>query len=135
MNRKNYGVAAGVALFVILAIVLGVIWRTSRPGTAAGQKHITVEVVHRDGSSAQFSYDTDEEYLGTVLKNEGLISGSASAYGLYVETVDGETADYNADSGWWKLTCNGEYSQVGVDSVAIRDGDRYVWTYSTGAAG
>lgn len=132
MNRKKFGAAAGIVLFLALAVVLGLIWQATRPGTAAGEKHITVEVVHKNGDEAEFSYDTNEEYLGTVLVNEGLISGNQSAYGLYVETVDGETADYNADGSWWKLSCNGEDSQLGVDSVPVNDGDRYTWTYTIG---
>ncbi len=131
-KQKKIGAAVGVALFLVLAVVLGVIWRTTRPEPVSGGKHITVEVIHSDGSEAQFTYDTDEEYLGTVLVNEGLISGSESDYGLCVETVDGETADFAADGSWWKLSCNGEDSQVGVDSVVINDGDRYTWTYTAG---
>lgn len=131
-RQKKLGAAIGVALFLVLAAVLGVIWRTSRPEPASGDKHITVEVIHSDGSETQFTYDTGEEYLGTVLVNEGLISGSESEYGLFVETVDGETADFNADGSWWKLRCNGEDSQVGVDSVVIHDGDLYAWIYTVG---
>ncbi len=133
MNRKRkLGPLAGVALFFALGVVLAFIWQATRPDASEGEKHIVVEVVHKNGEEAEFSYDTDEEYLGTVLVNEGLISGSESAYGLYVETVDGETADYNADGSWWKLSCNGEDSQLGVDSVPVNDGDRYTWTYTIG---
>lgn len=133
MSRKgNCGAAAGVVLFCLTAAVLGVIWRTSRPQTAPGEKHITVEVIHSGGSRAEFSYDTDEEYLGAVLVSEGLISGSEGMYGLYVETVDGETADYGADNGWWRLSCNGEDSLVGADAVVINDGDRFTWIYTAG---
>jgi len=131
-RKKKFGAAAGVILFLVLAVVLGAVWIASRPETSPGEKRITVEVVHKDGGRAEFSYDTGEEYLGPVLVNEGLISGSEGAYGLYVETVDGETADYSADGGWWKLSCNGEDAQVGVDSVPVNDGDRYTWTYTTG---
>lgn len=131
-KQKKLGAALGVALFLVLAVVLGVIWSTSRPEPVSGGKHITVEVIHSDGSKAQFTYDTGEEYLGTVLVNEGLISGSESDYGLFVETVDGETADFDADGSWWKLSCNGEDSQVGVDSVVIHDADLYTWTYTVG---
>jgi len=131
-GKKKFGAAAGALLFLALAVALCVIWQASRPGTASGEKHITVEVVHKNGDDVEFSYDTNEGYLGAVLVNEGLISGSEGAYGLYVETVDGETADYSVDGGWWKLSCNGEDSQLGVDSVPVNDGDRYTWTYTTG---
>lgn len=133
MNKlKQHRGAVGVALFCLLAVILAAVWMLARPGTSPGEKHIIVEVVHGDRSTAEFSYDTNEEYLGPLLEAEGLISGSESAYGLYVETVDGETADYAADGGWWKLRCNGEDSQLGVDAVAIADGDQYAWVYTTG---
>lgn len=128
--KKKYGAAAGVVLFLALALLLAMVWRNARPEPSAGEKHIAVEVIHSDGSTAEFAYDTNEEYLGDLLLSEGLISGSESTYGLYVETVDGETADYSVDSGWWKLTCNGEDSLVGVDSVPIQDGDQYTWAYT-----
>lgn len=130
--KKGRGAAAGVVLFCLLAAGLGVIWRMSRPQTAPGEKHIVVEVIHSGGARTEFSYHTDEEYLGAVLVSEGLISGSEGMYGLYVETVDGETADYSADSGWWRLSCNGEDSRVGADAVVINDGDRFTWIYTTG---
>lgn len=131
-KSRKFGPAAYVALFLALAAVFGAIWAASRPETAAGEKHITVEVVHSSGTSAEFSYNTDEEYLGAVLVNEGLISGSEGTYGLYVETVDRETADYRANGSWWKLSCNGEDSQLGVDAVPIHDGDHFTWTYTIG---
>lgn len=131
MNRKkNRRALAGAAAFCVLAILLAVIWQTSRPETEAGEKHITVVVVHSHNTTATYTYDTDEEYLGPLLVSEGLISGSEGAYGLYVDTVDRETADYAADNSWWKLSRNGEDSQVGVDEVVIHDGDQYTWTYT-----
>ena len=129
-KKQKIGAAAGVALFCALAIVFAVIWQITRPQPVEGDKHITVEVVHSDGSTAEFTYDTDEEYLGTLLLDKGLISGSNSEYGLYVETVDGETADFNVDGSYWWLSCNGEDAQTGVDLVVINDGDRYTWTYT-----
>ena len=131
-KKKKLGAIAGMMLFFALAVILNLVWHAARPQTVEGQKHITVEVIHGNSSTANFAYDTDEEYLGAVLQNEGLISGTEGAYGLFVETVDGETADYSVDGGWWKLICNGEDSQLGVDSVPVRDGDQYTWAYTTG---
>lgn len=130
-KKSKIGIIAGVAAFCVLAVVLAVIWNVTRPEPAEGEKHISVEVVHKDGSTKEFTYDTNEEYLGELLVNEGLISGSENEYGLYVETVDGETADWNADGSYWWLSCNGEDAQVGVDSMVIQDGDQYTWTYTT----
>lgn len=128
--KNNRPGLVGVVVFCALAVLLAAVWTASRPETVSGEKHITVTVVHSHDSTAEFTYDTNEEYLGALLVKEGLISGTEGAYGLYVETVDRETADYTVDNSWWKLSCNGEDSQVGVDEVAIHDGDRYTWTYT-----
>ena len=132
MKRKYlYGIVAA-AVFCVLAFGLWHLWQSSLPETAEGSKTVTVEVTHADGSTVAFTYQTDLEYLGELLQQEGLISGSESAYGLFVDTVDGETADYAADGGWWRLTCNGEDAETGADSVVLRDGDVYGWFYTTG---
>ncbi len=128
MNRKK--TVAIVLLFCALALTLGLVWLTNQPLTNAGAKHISVEVVHSDGSEKDFEYDTDAEYLSEVLLKEGLIEGEQSAYGLYVKVVDGETADYDIDASYWALYINGEYAMTGADSTPVNDGDVYNWTYT-----
>ena len=130
MTKKNRIVLLAAAVFcLVLALMLAALHLTAvQP--AAGSKNISVEVIHKDGSEKSFSYSTDEEYLGKLLLDEGLISGSDSSYGLYVEAVDGETADYSVDGSWWALSINGEFAQTGADTTPINDGDVYTWTYT-----
>ncbi len=132
MEKKKLAPVLAAAAFVVLAAVLALVWRSTRPAPAEGAKHITVEVVHKDGGAKTFTYHTDAEYLGQVLVDAGLISGDSSEFGLYVTTVDGETADYDADQSWWALSVNGEFAQTGVDATPVRDGDAYTWTYTIG---
>lgn len=132
MKKKRFGPILGVAAFCALALVLTLVWRAARPTAWTGEKRITVEVVHGDGSTAEFTYDTDEEYLGAVLLSEGLISGTQSSYGLYVERVDGEAASYETNGSWWRLSRNGEDSMTGVDTTPMADGDVFTWTYTVG---
>ncbi len=131
--KKNYlyGIAAA-AVFCALAFGLWRVWQSSLPETAEGEKTVTVEVTHGDGSTAEFTYQTDLEYLGELLAQEGLISGTPGDYGLFVETVDGETVDYARDQSWWRLTQNGQDVTTGADAVVLRDGDRYGWFYTSG---
>lgn len=132
MKKKYlYGLAAA-ALFCVLALGLWSVWQASRPETVEGEKLITVEVTHADGTTAEFSYHTDLEYLGELLQQEGLISGSDGEYGLFVDTVDGETVDYARNQSWWRLTCNGEDAGTGADAVVLHDGDQYGWIYTIG---
>jgi len=98
MKKKClYGI---IALLVFCALAFGLwrVWQSSLPETAEGSKTVTVAVTHADGSMAEFTYQTELEYLGELLQQEGLISGSAGDYGLFVETVDGETPAKRATS-------------------------------------
>lgn len=128
--KKKQSAVFGVAFFCVLALVLAAVRQMNRPDTDEGTKHISVEVVHGGGNTANFEYDTDREYLGEVLQENGLISGSESEYGLFVDTVDGETADFDNGGAWWRLTCNGTDAENGADSVALHDGDDFCWIYT-----
>lgn len=121
--------AVGVLLLVMAAFV--VIYAATRPETAAGEKQITVAVVHSDGAAVEFTYQTDAEYLGEVLLADGLIEGETDTYGLYIKVVDGERADYDLDGAYWAFYQGEEYAAQGIDQTPIYDGDafRLVYTY------
>lgn len=131
-KKKSLRPALAAAALVALAAVLALVWHVSRPAPGAGEKHITVEVVHKDGGAKTFTYDTGAEYLGAVLTDAGLIQGEDSQFGLYVKTVDGETVD---GQSWWALSINGEFAQTGVDTTPVRDGDVFTWTYTALSGG
>ena len=127
MNKKL--LLALTSLCLLMAVMLD-IWQATKPVGTDDLKSITVEVCHKDSTTHTFPYETEEEYLGPLLLEDGLISGTMGAYGLFVDTVDGETADYAVDGGWWQLTCNGEAAQTGADLVVLEDGALYRWTYT-----
>ena len=111
-----------------------VFWRSSsfsRPDTAAGEKQIAIAVIHGDGSENTFSYDTDAEYLGEVLTEEGLAEGTEGPYGMFITTVDGETADDSKEQ-WWCITKDGEMVNTGADQTPIQDQDQFELTLKEG---
>ena len=110
------------AALVVVALLLLGIWYVNRPQGQAGDKTITVEVVHADESSREFTYQTSEEFLGPVLIEEGLAQGEESTYGLFITTVDGETAEGNQ---WWCITQDGQMVETGADTTPIADGDHF----------
>ena len=60
----------------------------------------------------------------------GVISQDEADAG-FVTTVNGVTADYNADGAWWCLTdATGEMTTVGVADIELHDGDSYAFTYT-----
>lgn len=74
---------------------------------------------------ASFEIHTDKTTVGEALLDVDLITGETSEYGLYVKTVNGITADYDADQTYWAFYVNGEYATAGVDSTTIEEGATY----------
>lgn len=130
MKTKKLVVAAA-ALAVLIAVFAGV-WMLTRPAVSQGGKSFTVTVVHGDGNEKNFTYHTDEEFLGPVLLSEGLIEGENSAHGLYIKVVDGERADYDTDGAYWAIYQGEEYAAQGVDYTPIQDGDTFSFVYTVG---
>lgn len=123
-NRK-----AIIAVAILLVLVIGAIiaFYALKPKPAEvpdGTITIVAEVTHKDGSSKEFTIHTDAANLRGALEQENLIQGDESEYGLYVKTVDGETAD-DAAQEWWCFTRGGEMLMTGVDDTEISDGDHY----------
>lgn len=128
-NKKT--LIAAVALIIVVAAFL-CIYTMTRPETVAGGKTFTVTVVHKDETTKEFTYTTDAEFVGEVLLEEGLIEGEEGDYGLYMTVVDGETADYNVDGGYWAFYEGEEYAMQGIDLTPITDGAAYSLVYTIG---
>ena len=130
MKNKKLIVIA-LALVVLVGALLGV-YMATRPETAAGAKTITVTVVHADGSSKDFTYHTDEEYLGPVLMAEGLVVGEMGPYGLVISAVDGEEAVWEVNNAYWALFVGEEYATSGADTTPVYDGSAFKLEYTIG---
>lgn len=128
-NIKKIPIAL-IGLIVVIAVFFGV-YRFTRPTAVQGAKTITVEVIHKDASQKTFEYHTDREYLGEVLTDEELVSGEEGAYGMFITTVDNETAD-DANQEWWCITKNNERLDTSADQTPIADGDKYELTLTVG---
>ena len=100
--------------------------------TAGGKNTVTVKVVHKDGSEKVFTYKTDEEFLGDLLLDAGLIKGNDGPYGLEVTEVDGETAVYATDKAYWALYEGDQYALQGISTTPIKDGGEYGLVYTKG---
>ena len=137
MSKKTKTILAVVLLLVVAAAAVGAYFLWGPPAQKraaeadAGKTHITFVVIHGDKSTKEFAISTDQTTLREALEQEGLIAGTESDWGLYVLTVDGETAD-EAQQQWWCLTKDGEMSPTGVDDTVIADGEHYEFELKTG---
>ena len=84
-----------------------------------GGTAFTFLVVDKDGNRTEFRILTDKETVGDALLELGLISGEDGAYGLYVKTVNGITADYDVDGRYWAFYENGAFAMSGIDKTKI----------------
>lgn len=128
--QKKQTKLAGIllALCCILAVI---VFFQTRPDTVVGEKQITISVIHGDSSKSTFSYDTDAEYLGEALTEQSLAEGTEGPYGMFITTVDGETADESKEQ-WWCITKGGEMVNTGADQTPIQDQDQFELTLKEG---
>ena len=126
---KKERIALGI--FVLLAALCLVAYQFLPPKPADGTKEITVNVVHLAGEETSYTFTTQAEYLRQALEEQKLVSGSESEYGLWVQTVDGETAN-EANQEWWGYDVNGVRAEYGVDSQPVHDGDVFLFTLNVG---
>lgn len=92
-----------------------------------GNTKFTLTVADKEGNETVFEIHTDQETVGEALTELELIDGEQSAYGLYVKTVNGITADYDKDGVYWAFYINDEYASTGVDSTTIVETDHYAF--------
>ena len=92
-----------------------------------GATQFAFTVIDKDGNETAFEIHTDKEIVGEALLDLGLIAGDDGAYGLYVKTVNGITADYDTDQTYWAFYVDGEYATSGVDTTPIEEGKTYTF--------
>jgi len=128
-TAKRNLIIASVLIVLIAGAIAAYVLFSEKP--VEGQKTIAVDVVHKDGTTKTYTIKTIEEYLRGALEQENLIKGTESEFGLFLETVDGETVD-GTNQEWWCLTQDGQSLMTGVDATPIKDGDHYEITFTVG---
>ena len=131
-NRKL--IIGGIVLVALIAL-FAILYNVFREKPVEGSKSITIEVVNKAEEKTSYELKTDAEYLRQAMEEaEGLtFSGSESEYGMMVDTVNGEVADYNVDGAYWGFYVNGEYCNYGIDSQPVEDGDAFSIVYTLSA--
>lgn len=90
-----------------------------------GATSFTFTVTDREGKESTFEVRTDREIVGEALLDTGIIAGEDGDFGLYIKSVNGITADYDADGTYWAFYINGEYAMSGVDTTDVEAGATY----------
>ena len=98
----------------------------------SGEKSFTFAATSDNEITTTWLVRTDAETVGAALLEKYLISGEESTYGLMVKTVNGVTADFNADGAYWAFYIDGEFASTGVDATPIEEGKAYSFVYTKG---
>lgn len=130
--KKSVKIILGVSGVAVLIAALVAVWMIFGAKPQAGVKEITIEVINSADESTLYELNTDAEYLRQAMDEaEGLTyGGSESEYGMMVDTVNGEVADYNVDGSYWSFYVNGDYCNAGIDTQPVADGDAFVIEYA-----
>lgn len=131
-DRKK--IIIGAVILIVLLAAFAVIYAVFGPKAAQGSKEYILKVVDDNGETTEYTGHTDAEYLRGALEelekaDDLTIEGEESDYGLFIDTINGVTADYSKDKAYWALYVNGEYGNYGVDSQPVTDGDTYSLVY------
>ena len=120
------------AVLLLLVAALAAVYAAFGAKPVAGSKNVTISVVNSKAETTTYSLKTDAEYLRQAMDEaEGLTySGTEGAYGLMIDTVNGETADYSVDASYWGFNVNGEYCNYGIDQQPVNDGDAFSIVYT-----
>lgn len=121
-----------LSVLMVLSLAACGVTAENKDSATTELKKFTVTVVHADGSEKVFTYESDEENVGPVLLEAGLIKGNDGPYGLEITEVDGEQAIYDTDKAYWAVYVGEEYALSGIDTTPITDGGAYSLVYTVG---
>jgi len=106
-----------ISLLLALALVFTLAACGTKDEPAAAAASFRVVVTDLDGNETTFVYTASADSLGEALVAENLIAGHETEYGLYIDTVNDITADWDNDQTYWAFYINGEYATTGIDGT------------------
>lgn len=128
MKNKKLAIVLCSVLVVLIAAA-SVIFAVTRPETDDDKKDIVVTVEYKDGQEKEFEIKTEKEFLADALLEEEMVSKEEYEMGYYT-VIDGVRADYTQDGAWWCVYEAGEMTSVGMNELAIEDGDEFEIVYT-----
>lgn len=118
-----------ILVFVVIALIFII---PQRKKHKTEQASIVVKVQNElVDFEEEYTVNTSLPTLGEVLDDLDIAEFEEGSYGRYVIAINGMTADSSKEE-WWGFLVNGEFSQTGIDSTYINDGDVYTFYFNQG---
>lgn len=121
-----------LSLLLALIMVIALVGCSAKKEASSAAVSFKVVVTDLDGNETAFEYTSSAASVGEALVAEGLIEGHETEYGLYIDTVNGITADWDNDQTYWAFYINGEYATTGIDGTEIVADTTYGLTLTKG---
>lgn len=90
-----------------------------------GNTTFTLIVEHINDKKVTFTISTDKAILSDALTEVGILEGHDDIYGLYIDSVNGVTHDFNTDKTYWAIYEGNNYASTGIDFITIVNGATY----------
>ena len=134
MEKSKRNTLITVIASLMLVAVLFVVYGLILPKTDKGEKNVTLEINYADASysyevttNGEHVYDLLNEYDETL---ELSLVAPESAYGRFIESIKNTPQDV-VNGYYYVFKINGEYSNFGISTQAIKDGDTITFEYGT----
>lgn len=114
-----------LCMVLIAALALTFTACTSKKQQMSGPVHYTVITVDLEGNETKFDITSEKAIVGEELMERGIVDGKMGSYGLFVQTVNGITLDYDKDGLFWGFYINGEYAITFLDQTNAEEGAVY----------
>lgn len=118
-----------IAVLLVAALAFTAYWFFLGPKSAEGDKQITIRVlVEKEDIDKTFTYDTDHEFLGQLVKEneEDLGAKINEMGGSFVEGMVDYVAD-GSNNEFFSIKINTMDAMVGIDEIPLYDGDTYTF--------
>lgn len=129
-NKSNKKVVIAACVLVAIVAVLAIAYFAFGPKAQSGSKAITIQVTNKAEETTDYTFKTDAEFLQQAMDEAKDLTYNEE--GGFVDTINGEKADWNVDQSYWAIYVNGEYGMFGIADQPVADGDVFLFQYTVG---
>ena len=123
-----------VILFIVLIAASAMIYSCGKDDEntlGKGATSFTLKITDNNGTTKTFTIKTDEKTVGDALIHKDVNLIPADQKGFF-STLNGITADWEVDEGWWGFYIDGNLADAGAFDTNIEKDAVYSFKYEKG---